>query len=73
MLGELKMRLREYSPSPYGLPESWKKASVTPAFQKGENEDLGSSRRVDLTVISEKVTEPVTPKHRKDKEEIGSS
>lgn len=73
MLRELEMRLRGHSPSPHGLPEAWKKATVTPAFQEGKNEDLGNSRRVSLTMISEKVTEPITPKYSKDKEVTGSS
>lgn len=67
------MRVQPHSPSPHGLPESWKKANVTPAFQEGKNEDLGSYRRVSHTVISEKVTEPITPKHKKDKEVTESS
>lgn len=62
-----------HSPSPHGLRESWKKASGTRAFQEDKSEDLGISRRVNLSVISEKVTEPITPKHRKDKEVTGSS
>ncbi|KFV81059.1 hypothetical protein N308_12220, partial [Struthio camelus australis] len=52
------------------VPEAWKKASVTPVFQKGQKEEPGNSRPVSLTSIPGKVMEQllleVLTKHLED-------
>ncbi|KFV78519.1 RNA-directed DNA polymerase from mobile element jockey, partial [Struthio camelus australis] len=56
------------------VPEDWKKASVTPAFQKGKKEEPGKYRPVSLTSIPGKVMEQllleVLTKHVEDKQVI---
>ncbi|KFV74587.1 hypothetical protein N308_00053, partial [Struthio camelus australis] len=56
------------------VPEDWKKASVTPVFQKGKKEEPGNSRPVSLTSIPGKVMEQllleVITKHLEDKKVI---
>ncbi|KFV87306.1 hypothetical protein N308_01882, partial [Struthio camelus australis] len=39
------------------VPEDWKKANVTPVFQKGKKEEPGNDRPVSLTSIPGKVME----------------
>ncbi|KFV77161.1 hypothetical protein N308_00735, partial [Struthio camelus australis] len=55
-------------------PEDWKKANVTPVFQKGKKEEPGNYRLVSLTSIPGKVMEQllleVITKHLEDKKEI---
>uniref|UniRef100_A0A8B9PGQ4 Reverse transcriptase domain-containing protein n=1 Tax=Apteryx owenii TaxID=8824 RepID=A0A8B9PGQ4_APTOW len=59
------------------VPEDWKKANVTPVFQKGKKEDPGNYRPVSLTCISGKVMEQLIleaiSKHVEDKKVIRSS
>ncbi|KFV82338.1 RNA-directed DNA polymerase from mobile element jockey, partial [Struthio camelus australis] len=56
------------------VPEDWKKASVTPVFQKGKKEEPGNSRPVSLTSIPGKVMEQllleVITKHVEDQKVI---
>ncbi|KFV84315.1 RNA-directed DNA polymerase from mobile element jockey, partial [Struthio camelus australis] len=56
------------------VPEDWKKASVTPVFKKGKEEEPGNSRPVSLTSIPGKVVEQllleVITKHVEDKKVI---
>ncbi|KFV77240.1 RNA-directed DNA polymerase from mobile element jockey, partial [Struthio camelus australis] len=56
------------------VPEDWKKASVTPVFQKGKKEEPGNYRPVSLTSIPGKVMEQllleVLTKHLEDKKVI---
>ncbi|KFV83481.1 RNA-directed DNA polymerase from mobile element jockey, partial [Struthio camelus australis] len=56
------------------VPEDWKKASVTPVFQKGKKEEPGNYRPVSLTSIPGKVMEQllleVLTKHVEDKKVI---
>ncbi|KFV88681.1 hypothetical protein N308_12797, partial [Struthio camelus australis] len=56
------------------VPEDWKKANVTPVFQKGHKEEPGNSRPVSLTSIPGKVREQlileVLTKHLEDKKVI---
>ncbi|KFV77947.1 RNA-directed DNA polymerase from mobile element jockey, partial [Struthio camelus australis] len=52
------------------VPEDWKKANVTPVFQKGKEEEPGNYRPVSLTSIPGKVMEQllleVLTKHLED-------
>jgi len=41
------------------VPEDWRKASVTPVFRKGKNEDPGNYRPVSLTSIPGKMMEQI--------------
>ncbi|KFV87304.1 RNA-directed DNA polymerase from mobile element jockey, partial [Struthio camelus australis] len=56
------------------VPEDWKKANVTPVFQKGKKEEPGNDRPVSLTSIPGKVMEQllleVVTKHVEDKKVI---
>ncbi|KFV78754.1 hypothetical protein N308_01132, partial [Struthio camelus australis] len=56
------------------VPEDWKKANVTPLFQKGKKEEPGNYRPVSLTSILGKVMEQlileVLTKHLEDKKVI---
>ncbi|KFV87094.1 RNA-directed DNA polymerase from mobile element jockey, partial [Struthio camelus australis] len=56
------------------VPEDWKKANVTPVFQKGKKEEPGNYRPVSLTSIPGKVMEQllleVITKHVEDKKVI---
>ncbi|KFV85885.1 hypothetical protein N308_03206, partial [Struthio camelus australis] len=56
------------------VPEDWKKANVTPVFQKGKKEEPGNDRPVSLTSIPGKVMEQllleVVTKHVKGKKVI---
>ncbi|KFV77063.1 RNA-directed DNA polymerase from mobile element jockey, partial [Struthio camelus australis] len=56
------------------VPEDWKKANVTPAFQKGKKEEPGNYRPVSLPSIPGKVMEQllleVLTKHLEDKKVI---
>ncbi|KFV84008.1 RNA-directed DNA polymerase from mobile element jockey, partial [Struthio camelus australis] len=56
------------------VPEDWKKANVTPVFQKGKKEEPGNYRPVSLTSIPGKVMEQlileVITKHLEDKKVI---
>ncbi|KFV87109.1 hypothetical protein N308_06886, partial [Struthio camelus australis] len=56
------------------VPEDWKKAVVTPVFQKGKKEEAGNSRPVSLTSLPGKVMEQlllkVITKHLEDKKVI---
>ncbi|GAB0209846.1 mitochondrial enolase superfamily member 1 [Grus japonensis] len=58
------------------VPEDWRKANVTPVFEKGNKEDPGNYRPVSLTSIPGKVMEQlilgVINKHVEEKEAIGS-
>jgi len=57
-------------------PEDWRKASVTPIFQKGKKEDPGNYRPVSLTSIPGKVMEQLILeiiKQVKEKKVISSS
>ncbi|KGL81578.1 hypothetical protein N309_03232, partial [Tinamus guttatus] len=53
------------------VPEDWKKASVTPVFEKGKKEDPGNYRPVSLTSVPGKAMErlilTVVSKHMEDK------
>jgi len=59
------------------VPEDWRKASITPVFQKGKKEDPGDYRLVSLTSIPGKVMEQlildVISKQGEEKKVIGSS
>ncbi|PKU45439.1 rna-directed dna polymerase from mobile element jockey-like [Limosa lapponica baueri] len=59
------------------VPEDWRKASVTPVFEKGKKEDLGNYRLVSLTSIPGKMVERlilgVISKHVEEKKAIRSS
>jgi len=59
------------------VPEDWRKANVTPVFQKGKKEDPGNYRLVSLTSIPGKVTERlilnVISKQAEEKQVIRSS
>ncbi|KFV80921.1 RNA-directed DNA polymerase from mobile element jockey, partial [Struthio camelus australis] len=56
------------------VPEAWKKANVTPVFQKGKKEEPGNYRPVSLTSIPGKLMEQllleVLTKHVEDKKVI---
>ncbi|KFV73012.1 hypothetical protein N308_11270, partial [Struthio camelus australis] len=56
------------------VPEDWKKASLTPVFQKGKKEEPGNYRPVSLPSIPGKVMEQllleVITKHLEDKKVI---
>ncbi|KFV88520.1 hypothetical protein N308_05850, partial [Struthio camelus australis] len=56
------------------VPEDWKKANVTPVFQKGKKEEPGNYRPVSLPSIPGKVMEQlllkVITKHVEDKKGI---
>ncbi|GAB0199208.1 mitochondrial enolase superfamily member 1 [Grus japonensis] len=58
------------------VPEDWRKASVTPVFKKGKEEDPGNYKPVSLTSISGKVMEQlilgVMSKHVEEKKVIRS-
>lgn len=41
------------------VPEEWKKATVTPIFKKGKEEDPGNYNLGSLTLTSEKVMENI--------------
>ncbi|GAB0203192.1 mitochondrial enolase superfamily member 1 [Grus japonensis] len=59
------------------VPEDWRKASVTPVFQKGKKEDPGDYRPVSLTsipgMVMERLILGVINKHVEKKKVIGSA
>ncbi|KAK4832744.1 hypothetical protein QYF61_025273 [Mycteria americana] len=59
------------------VPETWKKANVTPIFRKGKKKDVGNYSPVSVTSIPEKVMEKeimeTISRHMKNKKVVGCS